>query len=233
MNSISRRKFVSAAAATSLVAISAASTPIHAQLVDKTDDWNVSDFHHLVQSPAHIKQVYDVSSIGDGKFLNNIKNSLNGLHFGFGYAMHDIQVIAALHGAANMMNYDDYVWEKYHIGEWLNVEDPKTGKPAVRNIFYSSEMPHFASQDTESEQSIYQSARIEVLQSRGARFLSCHTASEEQSRKLIKHLNLSQKPDEIVRDWQAHTIPGVLVVASMVAAIAVLQCEGNYSYINV
>ena len=28
-------------------------------------------------------------------------------------------------------------------------------------------------------------------------------------------------------------IPGVLVVASMVAAIAVLQCEGRYSYITV
>ena len=234
MNSISRRKFVStAAAATGLAVISVASTPVHAQLVDKTDDWNVSDFHHLVQSPAHIKQVYDVSSIGDGKFLNNIKNSLNGLQFGFGYPPHDIQVIAALHGAANLMNYDDYVWKKYHVGEWLNVEDPKTGKPAVRNIFYSSQMPHFPSQDPESELSLYQSYTIEVLQSRGARLLSCHTASEEQSRALIKHMNLSQKPDEIVRDWQAHTIPGVLIVASMVAAIAVLQCEGHYSYIKV
>jgi hypothetical protein len=31
----------------------------------------------------------------------------------------------------------------------------------------------------------------------------------------------------------AHTVPGVLVVASMVAAIALLQSEGQYTYITV
>ncbi len=234
MKELSRRNFVGTAAAVAgFAALTSTAPSMHAQLVDKTTDWKMSDFHHLVQSPARIKQVYDVIPIGGGKFLNNIKNSLNGLHFGFGYAMDQIQVVAALHGPTNMMNCDDYVWEKYRIGEWLKVDDPKTGKPATRNIFYSGQMPHFTSKDVESEDSIYQSTRIEVLQSRGVRFLSCHTASEEQSRALIERLHLSQTPDEIVKDWQAHTIPGVLVVASMVAAIAVLQCEGRYSYITV
>jgi hypothetical protein len=31
----------------------------------------------------------------------------------------------------------------------------------------------------------------------------------------------------------AHTVPGVLVVASMVAAIALLQAEGHYTYIRI
>jgi hypothetical protein len=30
----------------------------------------------------------------------------------------------------------------------------------------------------------------------------------------------------------AHTVPGVLVVASMVAAVALLQAEGHYTYIT-
>ncbi len=234
MSNFSRRNFVGTAVmASGFAALVTAPESLRAQLVDTTKDWSLSDFHRLVKSPARIKQVYDVTLIGAGKFLNNIKNSLNGLHFGFGYPMDQIQVVAALHGPTNMMNYDDYVWEKYRIGEWLNVEDPGTGKPATRNIFYSTQMPHFVSRDPESEQSIYQSTKIEVLQSRGVRFLSCHTASEEQSRALIHRFNLSQKPDEIVKDWQAHTIPGVTIVASMVAAIAVLQCENNYSYITV
>lgn len=234
MSNLSRRNFVgSAAAAAGSAVLTAAPSPLHAQLIDKTGDWKLSEFHRLVETPARIKQVYDVIAIGGSKFLNNIKNSLNGLHFGFGFPMNQIQVVAALHGPTNLMNYDDYVWEKYHIGEWLKVDDPKTGKPATRNIFYSSQTPHFASQDPESEESLYQSTSIEVLQSRGVRFLSCHTASEEQSRALAQRLHLSATRDEIVKDWQAHTIPGVLVVASMVAAIAVLQCEGRYSYITV
>jgi len=31
----------------------------------------------------------------------------------------------------------------------------------------------------------------------------------------------------------AHTVPGILVVAAMVSAIALLQSEGHYSYIKV
>jgi hypothetical protein len=40
-----------------------------------------------------------------------------------------------------MLNYDEYVWDKYGIGEWLNVIDPATGKPAVKNLFYKSKTP--------------------------------------------------------------------------------------------
>jgi len=235
MTDLTRRNFFgsAAAAATGFAALTAASSPLQAQLVDKADDWKLGEFRHLVQSKARARQVYDVTAIGGGKFLNNIKNSLNGFHFGFGYPMDQIQVLAALHGPANLLNFDDYVWEKYRVGEWLKVDDPKTGKPATRNIFYSGHMPHFASKDPESEDSMFQNTSIEVLQSRGVRFLSCHTASEEQSRIVILRLGLSQSPDEVVKDWQAHTLAGVLVVASMVAAIAVLQCEGHYSYITV
>lgn len=235
MTNLTRRNFFSAAvaASTGLAALTAVSSPLHAQLVDNITDWNLAEFRHLLQSKARARQVYDVTSIGGGKFLNNIKNSLNGFHFGFGYPTDQIQVLAALHGPANLLNFDDYVWAKYRVGEWLKVDDPRTGKPATRNIFYSAQMAHFASKDPESEESMFQNTSIQVLQSRGVRFLSCHTAIEEQSRIVIERLGLSQTRDEVVRDWQAHTLPGVLVVASMVATIAVLQCEGRYSYITV
>jgi nanoRNase/pAp phosphatase (c-di-AMP/oligoRNAs hydrolase) len=36
-----------------------------------------------------------------------------------------------------------------------------------------------------------------------------------------------------VKELLAHTNPDVLVVASMVAAIALLQSEGHYSYVTV
>ena len=50
-----------------------------------------------------------------------------------------IKIAAGLHGVANMLNYNDYIWDKYRIGEWLNVTDPATGKPAAKNLFYKSE----------------------------------------------------------------------------------------------
>jgi hypothetical protein len=208
----------------------------NAQLVYGTKNWDLSAFDAIVKKPARVKQVYDITSIGDGRFLNNIKNSLNGLHFGFGIRAEDIQVVAALHGPANLLNYDDYVWQKYKIGEWLKVEDPKTGKPALRNLFYPSAAGkdlQYSSADPNDDASAYQDTSIQGLQSRGVRFLSCHTATEEQARALVKRLNTGETREQVVSDLQAHTVPHVLIVASMVAAVALLQTEGHYSYITV
>lgn len=235
MNPISRRSFVGQASF-GLAALAALGTTADAQLVYTRADWKVSEFDELLKNPARVKQAYDVIPIGDGKFLNNIKNSLNGLHFGFGIPADQIKVVGAMHGPANMLNYDDYVWEKYRIGEWLKVDDPKTGKPATRNPFYYSKAgnpPKYASQDPDSEKSSYQDTSMQALQARGVKFLSCHTATEEQANVLIEKYSLSQKREEIVKDMLAHTVPGVLVVASMVAAIALLQSEGRFSYITV
>lgn len=238
MKSFSRRSFVASAAAgvTALGALSSLAPAADAQLVYTTADWKVSDFEKVVKDPARVKQVFDVVPIGEGRFLNNIKNSLNGLHFGFGVPVDQIKVVAALHGPTNMLNYDDFVWEKYKIGEWLKTDDPATGQPATKNPFYASKAGpglHYASQDPDSPESIYQDASIQALQHRGVKFLSCHTALEEQVRALIKRDSLSEQPETIVKEMLAHTLPGVLVVASMVAAIALLQADGRYTYVTV
>lgn len=237
MKPLTRRFFVSGAAAAGAAAFTLGGAgAADAQLVWKTTDWKMADFQALVHHPARIKQVYDIVPINDGKFLNNVKNSLNGLVFGFGIPREEVKIAVAMHGAANMMNYDDYIWKKYQIGEWLNVTDPKTGKPAERNIFVGSgemEEKGAAEENPDSESSMYQAKDMTTLRHRGVQFLSCHTASEEQARKLVKLRNMSETPEEIVKDMLAHAIPGTIVVASMVAAIALLQTEGHYSYITV
>jgi intracellular sulfur oxidation DsrE/DsrF family protein len=232
---LSRRSFVaSAAGAAALSTLGGLAPSANAQLVATTSTWKIADFNALAHHPARVKQVYDIIPIGGGGFLNNIKNSLNGLHFGFGIPSEQIQIAAALHGPANMLNMDDYVWKKYKIGEWFKVTDPETGQPAERNIFYPSKHGlKYASSSPDSPDSLYQDTSIQALQHRGVRFLCCHTAVEEQARKLIQLRNLSQKPEEIAEDWLSHVYPGVLVVAAQVAAIALLQTEGHYSYITV
>lgn len=233
MSTMSRRGFVGQAAVGLAALAAMGGKAAEAQLVYKRGDWNVKEFDELLRVPARAKQVYDVVAIGDGKFLNNIKNSLNGLHFGFGIPEQQIRILAALHGPSNLLNYDDYVWQKYRIGEWLKVTDPQTGKPAVRNPFYPSKAGKNGSRDPNDEKSVYQDTSVQALQGRGVKFLSCHTALEEQARALIHQFNLPQTPEEVVKDMMAHAYPGVLVVASMVASLALLQSEGHYTYIKV
>jgi intracellular sulfur oxidation DsrE/DsrF family protein len=234
VNIISRRSFVGTAA--SGVALAALGPVANAQLVYRTSDWKMKDFEHLLAAPAKIKQVYDVRGIGEGKFLNNIKNSLNGFEFGFGIPKGQVLVASAMHGPSNLMNYDDDVWKTYEVGEWFDIDDPETGKPAERNVFYPSKAGkdlHYGSQDPNAENSMYQDTSIQGLQARGVKFMSCHTALEEQARALIHKRKLTQTPEEVVKNMLAHILPGVLVVPSMVASIALLQTQGHFSYITV
>ena len=158
------------------------------------------------------------------------------MHFGFNIPADQIKIVSAMHGPANLLNFDDYVWKKYRVGEWLKVDDPAGGQPAVRNPFLVRKVGvdiHRDSQDPSDENSSFQDTSIQTLQARGVEFLCCHTATEEQARMLIKQYGLAQQPEEIVKDLLAHTVPGVLVVAAMDAAIALLQSEGRYSYVTV
>ena len=129
-----------------------------------------------------------------------------------------------------MLNFDDYVWTKYRIGEWLKVDDPKTGQPAVRNPFLvrkSAPDAQSGSQDPSDEKSLFQDTSMQALQARKVQFLCCHTATEEQARALIKQYGLAQQPEEIVKDLLAHAVPGVLVVAAMVLPSLCCRAKGT------
>ncbi len=234
MSRISRRSFV-ATVATGVAAVGAAGSAAKAQLVYRESEWKTKDFDRLVNTPAHVRQVYDTTAIENGLFLNAMKNSLNGLEYGFSIPAGQIQIVAALHGPANAVNYDDYVWSKYHLGEIFKVNDPKTGQAAERNVFYPSKAGkdmQYASRDPDDENSLYQDTSVQALQSRGVKFLSCHTALEEQARMLVGRLKLSATPEDVVKDMMAHVLPGVLIVPSMVASLALLQNRGHYAYMR-
>jgi intracellular sulfur oxidation DsrE/DsrF family protein len=232
MSNVSRRDLMTGAGA--LCAALAVPAAADAQLVYRHGDWKAEEFQELLHKPARIRQVFDVTAINEGKFLNNIKNALNGFEFGFAIPAKQVQIVAALHGAVNMVNYDDSMWAKYKIGEWLAVTDPETGKPAVRNIFFPTKMAKAeGKEDPSDEKSSYQDKSIEGLQRRGVKFLSCHTATEEQARVIVGRLKLSDGPETVVKDLQAHMVPNVLLVPSMVASVALLQIDGHYTYITV
>ena len=207
--------------------------PARAQLTWQKADWNPAEFDKLTRTQRRIKQIVHADAINDGRFLNNAKNSLNALHLGFALPADQIQIVCVLNGPANVVNYNDYIWEKYHVGEWAKVTDPKTGKSALRNIFYPSDVGpslHYSSDDPNSEHSIYADSSVQALQSRGIQFVSCHNSTEMQARAFVHQNHLSVEPEEVAKDMLAHTVPGVIVVPAAAAALAVLQCEGHYSY---
>lgn len=221
-------------------AVAAAATtlwnePIHAQYVWQKADWQAAEFDGLIRSSHRIKLVVHGFGLNDARVLKNAKNALNGLRFGSNVAADQVQLVCALNGPANMMNYSDYVWQKYRIGEWVKENDPKTGEPAVRNLFYPSPAGpslHYTSDDPSSPDSSYQDFSVQGLQARGVRFLSCHSSVEEAARALIKMNHFTEQPEEVAKDIQAHIMPGVILVPALSAALALLQSDGHYGYMS-
>jgi hypothetical protein len=112
-----------------------------------------------------------------------------------GVPVDQIKVICGMHGPADLLNYDDCVWAKYRIGAWPEINDPCSRQPAVKNPYYFSKLTDDAAHinagtGPNAETSPLQDASIVGLKRRGVRFLSCHTALEEQVRRLIKRYNL-------------------------------------------
>src|SRR6202140_3366953 len=233
MSEFSRRTMLGGAVAAA--AATMWTEPVHAQYVWQKPDWQAAEFDTLTHSPRRIKQVMHGFAINDGRFLKNAKNSLNGLRFGVGVPADQIQIVCALNGPANMLNYSDYVWQKYRIGELEKENDPKTGEPAVRNFYYPSKAGpslKYTADDPNSPDSSFQDISVQGLQARGVKFLSCHSSIEEAARALIKANNLSAQPEEVVKDIQAHILPGVLLVPALASALALLQCDGHYGYMS-
>ena len=229
---VTRRSFIgkvgSGVAAATTIAGSLASA--HADLVYQHNDWDYAAFDKLIKFKGRGKQVYDCHPINNGDFLGAIKNSFNGLQFGYGVPADQIRIVAAMHGPANAINFDDSMWAKYKIGEWLKVNDPDTKKPATRNIFYPKKNPKGGTNPSDRA-SIYQDYGIEALIPRGLQLLGCHNATEGQATIFIERNSLTATVEEVVQDLQTHALPGVIFVPAMVAAISMLQSEGKYSYI--
>lgn len=232
MNDFSRRSLLGGAV---VAAAGLWDQPAHAQYVWEKKDWQAAEFDALTQLPRRIKQVIHAREMNGGRFLSMVKNSMNGILLGAAIPAAQVQVVCATNGPANSVNFGDAVWQKYRLGEAMKVTDPKTGEPAVRNIFYPSKAGaplKYPSSDPSNEDSANQDTSIQGLQARGVRFICCHSSTEELARTLIKQNNLSDPPEDVARDIQAHVLPGVLIVPALAAALALLQCDGRYAYMS-
>ena len=231
---ISRRSFVtSAAGVAALGAIGPISAAAHAQEIETASEWPVSDFNKLIHHPADVKQMFDITG-ANGTGFQHIQNSFNALQFGFGIPEHQIQIAAVMRAMATVLIFDDYAWKKYNLGVMSKINDPKTGMPAERNIFYPSKTNlKYASNDPNHADSIYQDHSIQALQHRGLRILGCHLATWFTAKYAANKNHLTQPTQQIYNDLAAHTLPGVLIVAAAVAAIGLLQSKGHYSYLFV
>jgi hypothetical protein len=128
-------------------------------------------------SKAVFQSPFVEASIVRGKarihlLLAQLNNWLNAFQFSYGIPPSELHTAAALYASANVLNYNDTMWQKYRFGEKYNVIDPTTDQPATRNIFWPSFFGPQASTDPNDPKSAYRDPGIEALQRRGTLFLT-------------------------------------------------------------
>jgi intracellular sulfur oxidation DsrE/DsrF family protein len=214
------------------LAAAATGVPGGSNFVERHANFDAAAFVHAVNKPADIRQVWEAVAFHPAIF-NNMKNGLNGLHFGFGYPAARISMVLAPHGPSSAYTYADEVWQKYRIGEAFGLKDA-TGKTIASNVFLRAPSVFENATDPDDPQSIFQDTSIATLQSRGMVVLTCHTAVEEQARAIIKggFAPAGMDASAVADDILTHLIPGAVVVPAMIAAIAELQQRYHYSYLT-
>ncbi len=200
--------------------------------VERRADFDAQGFAALVGRSAEIRQLYEATAFVPA-VLPSIKNSFNGLQFGFGYPAADISIVLAGHGPSSVYGYSDYLWLKYRLGEFFKLTDA-AGRTIETNVYLDSHARLDPGPDPDEEASMYQDASIVTLQHRGLIVLTCHTAVEEQARTLVQKgfAPAGMSAADVAADVLTHLIEGAFVVPSMVATIAVLQNTYRYAYLT-
>lgn len=159
------------------------------------------------------KLMFDIGAYQDGGGLYYAKNYLNGMRDGWGIEGADVVALLGISGDAFPIVFNDAIWAKYKYGESSKTKDPRTGLPAVRNVFW----------EPKAGESMAEYG-VDVLQRRGAQLYLCNNVFRGVIRRAM---SATGRPyDEVRAELKAGFLPGVTVVPAMVAAMAMAQAKG-------
>ena len=124
----------------------------------------------------------------------------------------DVGVALVLRHNAIPIALGDSAWEKYKLGEVFGIDDPDTGKPAVKNPFYL----------TISGEGFLPDMAIQKLIGRGVAIAACDMAIHHYSGVIAKKAGLPH--EDVLADWNKAVLPGITHAPSGLVA-----CQGAVS----
>ena len=115
------------------------------------------------------------------------------------------------HGPAIQGLFRDETWERFALGDYYKVTDPKTGASATRNVYLTS-------RDGEPPD-----AAVSELMKRGVTFVVCDVALRNLSKRLAKE---GTTPEALHTELSAGLVPGAFLVPDLFVSIQRAQKRG-------
>lgn len=213
LRSTNRRSFLAGGAAVAAAAISLDAPRLEAlstRVGSRTDPeaW-------LRGLNGRHRQLFDSPRVNDGIMLVHMLNYYDTYQQVYGAEEREINGVGTFYGETTLLGLGDSVWAKYRLGEVISLDDPATGKPAVRNVWRENPVLEGLSLPR---------AGIAALQARGATFIVCNNAMTFFAEMIGKARGLEAKA--VYEDFKAAILPGVVLVPAMVIAIEKAQQAG-------
>lgn len=131
----------------------------------------------------------------------------------------DCSVVVVLRHDAIAFALPSPLWEKYKLGEFFKIMDPKTNAPSIRNPYWQPKPGDFVFP------AIGQVAiGINELQADGVMFCACELAVMVQSAAIAA--GMKKDPEEVRKEWMASMLPGIQPVPSGIWALGRAQEHG-------
>lgn len=207
MHKSSRRGFITAVSAVA----GASLLPDIVEAAQSPQGWDLSFLDKL---QGKHKQVFDLMDLDVGLVV--VKNWYEAHESVFGLKHPDVNAIVGIAGKGFPVNASDELYQKFPIGELWKVNDPATGKPALRNPFVAGD-----------GRGMLAGAGVRPLQARGALFWMCNFALQVVSARVGNAVQ--RPPAEIYPEVRAGLNPGVIVVPAHTMLLGLAQ-EHGFSY---
>jgi hypothetical protein len=172
------------------------------------EPWDMSWLDRLT---GKHKQVFDFSDLDLGLVV--VKNWLDAHETVYGLKHPQVNAVVGIGGHAFPVNASDELYRKFPIGELWKVNDPESGKPALRSIFLEG---------GKAPPSL--GAGVRPLQARGTIFWMCNNALHGVAARIGAVVNRPQP--ELYAELRAGLNPGVIVVPAHTMLIGLCQERG-------
>jgi len=179
-------------------------------------EWDASWMNRIT---AKHKAIFDSPEISEGTALYHAMSYLGSVKDVFGTGDSDASVVVVLRHHAVPLLFNDAMWAKYDLGTATKTNDSKTGKPAMRNIYYQhvDANGNPAADDTPS-------ATIKSLSARGVIFVGCDMATRGSASRAAAATR--QPSQQVYEEIKANLIPGATLMPTGVFATLMAQEAG-------
>ena len=164
------------------------------------------------------RQYFDATSVNSGFALAYAMNWLDTMKGAYNVADKDLNAVIGFRHFSIPIAYTDEIWAKYKLGEFAQLNDPKTNAPATRNIYYNPKQGDL----------MFPGMAIDQLKPRGTTFVVCNVAQTVVSGLLGQKVGVA--PEVAKAEFTKGLIPGFTLVPSGVLAVHRAQEKGKCTY---